>query len=113
MARVKSIAARKHRKMLSAARGFKQSRRQRIQVAKEALLHAGQYAYEGRRLRKRDLRGLWITRLNAALRPGGLSYSRFISLLTKKGISLDRKVLADIAVKDPATFDKIVSEASK
>jgi len=113
MARVKSIASRKHRKFLKAARGFKQSRRQRIQVAKEALLHAGQYAYHGRRLKKRDLRGLWITRLNAALRPKSLSYSKFISLLTKKGIVLDRKVLSDIAIQDPATFAKIVSEASK
>jgi len=110
MARVKSIASRKHRKFLKAARGFKDSRRKRIQVAKEALLHAGQYAYEGRRLRKRDFRGLWIIRLNAALREKGLSYSKFISLLTKKGIVLDRKVLSDIAVSDPQTFDKIVSE---
>ena len=113
MARVKSIASRKHRKFLKAARGFKDSRRKRIQVAKEALLHAGQYAYHGRRLRKRDLRGLWITRLNAALRPRGLSYSKFISLLTKKGITLDRKVLAAIAQDDPQGFDKIVSEVSK
>ena len=110
MARVKSIASRKHRKFLKAARGFKDSRRKRIQVAKEALLHAGQYAYHGRKLRKRDLRGLWIIRLNAALRERGLSYSKFISALTKKGVSLDRKVLADIAVSDPQTFDKIVSE---
>ena len=110
MARVKSIASRKHRKFLKAARGFKDSRRKRIQVAKEALLHAGQYAYEGRRLRKRDFRGLWIIRLNAALREKGLSYSKFISLLTKKGIVLDRKVLSDIAVSDHQTFDKIISE---
>lgn len=110
MARVKSPAARKHRKFLKRARGFGQARRRRIQVAKEALLHAGQYAYEGRRLRKRDIRGLWIIRLNAALREKGLSYSKFISSLSKKGIALDRKVLSDIAVTDPATFDKIISE---
>ncbi len=113
MARVKSIAARKHRKFLKAARGFKQSRGNRIKVAKEALLHAGQYAYEGRRLRKRDIRGLWIIRLNAALRERGLTYSRFIPLLVKKGIVLDRKILADIAANDPKTFDKIVSEVKK
>jgi large subunit ribosomal protein L20 len=110
MARVKSIAQRKHRKFLKAAKGFKQSRGNRIKGAKEALLHAGQYAYHGRKLKKRDLRGLWITRLNAALRPQGLSYSRFISLLIKKGVTLDRKILADIAVEDPKTFEKIVSE---
>ena len=110
MARVKSIAARKHRKFLKAAKGFKQSRSSRIKIVKESLLHAGQYAYEGRRLRKRDLRGLWITRLNAALREKGLSYSRFISLLSKKGVVLDRKILSDIAVTDPETFNKIVSE---
>ena len=113
MARVKSIASRKHRKFLKAARGFKDSRRKRIQVAKEALLHAGQYAYHGRKLRKRDIRGLWIIRLNAALRERGLSYSKFISLLLKKGIALNRKVLSAIAFEDPKAFDKIVSEASK
>lgn len=110
MARVKSIASRKHRKFLKAAKGFKQSRRKRIQVAKEALLHAGQYAYHGRRLRKRDIRGLWIIRLNAALRERGLSYSKFISLVLKKGVGLDRKILAGIAFEDPKTFDKIVAE---
>ena len=109
--RVKSIAARKHRKFLKRARGFKQSRRTRIQVAKEALLHAGQYAYHGRKLKKRDLRGLWIVRINAALRERNLSYSKFVSLLKKSKIELDRKMLAEIAVKDPATFDTIVKEA--
>ena len=110
MARVKSIASRKHRKFLKAARGFKDSRRKRIQVAKEALLHAGQYAYHGRKLRKRDLRGLWITRLNAAVRGEGLSYSKFMSGLKKAGIDLDRKILADIAVNDPIAFKEIVAK---
>lgn len=113
MARVKSTASRKHRVFLKRARGFKQSRRKRIQVAKEALLHAGQYAYHGRKLRKRDLRALWITRLNAAVRENGLSYSKFIAGLKKNKIELDRKILADIAVSDPATFTKIVKEAVK
>lgn len=109
MTRVKSIAARRHRKFLKAARGFKQSRSRRIKVAKEALLHAGQYAYAGRKLRKRDLRSLWITRLNAAVREHGTTYSKLISGLKKEKIELDRKILADIAVSDPDTFKEIVS----
>ncbi len=90
------------------ARGFKQARRRRIQTAKEALLHAGQYAYEGRKLRKRDLRALWILRLNAGVREQGLSYSKFIGLLKKAKVEVDRKILSDIAATDPATFKKIV-----
>ena len=108
MARVKSTSARRHRKFLKRAKGFKQARRVRIKVAKEALLHAGQYAYHGRKLRKRDLRNLWIIRLNAAVREEGLSYSKFIASLKKAKVELDRKMLADIAVNDPNTFKKIV-----
>jgi len=107
--RVKSVSARRHRKILKAARGFKQARRTRIQTAKEAVLHAGAYAYQGRKLRKRDLRALWITRVNAAVRENGLTYSKFISGLKKSKIEIDRKILADIAVSDPATFKQIVS----
>lgn len=110
MARVKSIAQRKHRKILKRARGFKQARRKRVKVAKEALLHAGQYAYVGRKLRKRDLRALWITRLSAAAKERGTSYSRLIAALKKAKIEIDRKILSDIAATDPATFNRIVSE---
>jgi len=110
MTRVKSIASRKHRKILKAARGFKQARRRRIKTAKEAVLHAGQYAYIGRRLRKRDLRKLWIVRLNAAAREHGLTYGKLISSFKKAKIELDRKILAEIAVSDPSTFEKIISE---
>lgn len=110
MARVKSIAQRKHRKILKRARGFKQARRKRVKVAKEALLHAGQYAYVGRKLRKRDLRSLWITRLSAAAKERGTSYSRLIAALKKAKIEIDRKILSDIAATDPATFNRIVSE---
>lgn len=106
--RVKSTASRKHRVILKRARGFKQARRTRIQTAKEALLHAGQYAYHGRKLRKRDLKALWIVRLNAAVRESGLSYSKFIALLKKAKVEINRKILADIAVKDKATFNKIL-----
>lgn len=110
MTRVKSIASRKHRKFLKRARGFKQARRRRIQTAKEALLHAGQYAYEGRKLRKRDLRALWITRLSAAAKERGTSYSKLIAALKKAKIEIDRKILSDIAATDPATFKQIVAE---
>lgn len=109
MARIKSTAARRHRVMLKRARGFKQARRTRIQTAKEALLHAGQYAYIGRKLKKRDLRGLWITRISAAVKEKGFSYSKFIDQLKKNKVEIDRKILADMVVADPATFDKIVS----
>lgn len=110
MTRVKSIAARRHRKIKKAARGFKQARRTRVKAAKEALLHAGQYAYIGRKLRKRDLRRLWITRLNAASREHGLTYGKLMAGLRKAEIELDRKILAEIAVKDPQTFKRIISE---
>lgn len=110
MARVKSTSARRHRKILSAARGFKQARRTRLKTAKEALLHAGKYAYAGRRLRKRDLRALWIVRLNAAVREHGISYSKFINGLKKAKIEIDRKILSDIAITDSETFKEIVNK---
>lgn len=109
--RVKSIAARKHRKVKKLAKGFKQARRTRVKAAKEALAHAGAYAYHGRKLRKRDMRGLWIIRINAALRAEGLTYSKFIASLKKANIQIDRKMLADIAVNDPTTFKQIVEKA--
>lgn len=108
--RVKSIAARRHRKIIKDARGFRDSRRKRVKTAKEALFHAGQYAYVGRRLRKRDLRRLWILRINAGVREHGLKYSEFISKLNKNKIELDRKILADLAVNNPEIFTKIVTE---
>jgi large subunit ribosomal protein L20 len=110
MARIKSTASRKHRKVLKQAKGFLQARRRRIQTAKEAVLHAGMYAYVGRKNRKRDLRALWITRIGASLKAKGLSYSKFIPLLKKSKIEIDRKILSDIAAQDPKTFDKIIKE---
>jgi large subunit ribosomal protein L20 len=80
-------------------------------VSKEADLHSGQYAYVGRKLRKRDMRRLWIARINAALIPHGLSYSKFIHGLKKVKIELNRKVLADLALSDPDTFKAIVEKA--
>lgn len=110
MARVKSIASRKHRKILKAAKGFKQARRRRFKAAQEAVWHAGQYAYVGRKLRKRDFRKLWITRLSAAAKEAGTSYSKLIPALKKAKIELDRKILSDLAATDPATFKKIFAE---
>jgi len=110
MARVKSPAARKHRKILAKAKGFKQSRRKRIRVAMEAVMHAGAYAFHGRKRRKRDMRSLWITRLSASAKIVGTSYSKLISGLKKEKIEIDRKILSDIAATDFETFKTIAKE---
>lgn len=107
--RIKSVSAIRHRKTLKAAKGFRQARSRRIHVAREAVLHAGAYAYHGRKLKKRDLRKLWITRISAAL-DGATSYSKFIAALKSKKIEIDRKMLAEIAVKNPEVFKNIVKE---
>jgi large subunit ribosomal protein L20 len=109
MARTKSTAARKHRKIMAKARGYKNARSRRVRAAKEALLHAGQYAYAGRRLKKRDMRKLWIIRLNASCREHNMSYSKFIDMLAKNKIEIDRKILADIAVNDTQGFEEIIN----
>src|ERR671918_2995513 len=100
MARIKrSVHAKKKRgETLEAAKGYTGSRRKRIRVAKEQLMHSGMYASRDRRDRKAQFRRLWITRINAAVRPHGISYSRFVNGLRASGIELDRKVLADLAV---------------
>lgn len=108
--RVKSLAAKKHRKILKLAKGFKNARSRRFKVANEAVMHAGQYAYIGRKLKKRDLRSLWIVRLSAAVKEQGSSYSKFINALKKSKIELDRKVLSHIAATDKETFNKIFAE---
>lgn len=113
MARTKSIASRKHRKIKKATKGYKHAARKRVKVAKEALLHAGDYAYRGRKQRKRNARKLWIIRLNAAVREHGMKYSEFIAKLKKAKIELDRKMLADIAVRDKDAFEKIVKSLEK
>lgn len=108
MARSKSVSARRHRVIKKNARGFKQARRVRVKAAKEALLHAGKYAYVGRKNRKRDFRKLWIIRLNAASRKYGLTYRSLIQKLEKNKIMINRKILSDIAVRDESTFEKII-----
>jgi large subunit ribosomal protein L20 len=109
MARVKSPTAIRHRKVRKATKGFTQARRRRIQAGQDALLHQGQYEYVGRKLRKRDLRALWIIRLNAAVREEGMNYSKFIGGLKKNKIEIDRKILSDIAISDPESFRQIVA----
>lgn len=104
-----TVRHRRHQKILASTKGYRMSKNRLIKVAKEAALHAGQYAYHGRRLRKRNFRTLWIQRINAALTDTGISYSKFIKNLTTNQINLDRKILADLAVNDPETF-KFISQ---
>ncbi|MCB1584000.1 MAG: 50S ribosomal protein L20 [Marinicella sp.] len=113
MARVKrGVQARKrHKKILKLAKGYYNARRKIYRVAKQAVIKAGQYAYRDRKARKRTFRALWITRINAGARNNGMSYSRFINGLKKADISLDRKVLADMAVHDKAGFAAVVEQA--
>ena len=113
MARVKRgvTARRRHKKILKQAKGYYHARRKVFRVAKQAVTKALQYAYIGRKQKKRQFRTLWIARINAAARINGMSYSRFINGLMKAGITLDRKVLADIAVHDAAGFAALVEKA--
>ena len=113
MARVKRgvMARRRHKKVLNLAKGYYNARRKVFRVAKQAVIKAQQYAYIGRKQKKRNFRSLWITRINAAARINGLSYSRFMNGLLKAGITLDRKVLADIAVHDATGFAALAEKA--
>ena len=113
MARVKRAvnAQKKRRTTLEAASGYRGQRSRLYRKAKEQLLHSATYAYRDRKVRKGDFRKLWITRINAAARINGLSYSRFMNGLLKSGITLDRKVLADIAVHDAAGFAALAEKA--
>lgn len=115
MTRVKRgvTARRRHKKIISQAKGYYNARRKVFRVAKQAVTKAQQYAYIGRKLKKRQFRSLWIARINAASRMFGLSYSRFINGLMKAGITLDRKVLADIAVHDLPAFGQLAQVAGK
>ena len=112
MPRVKrGVTARaRHKKVLSKSKGFRGRRGNVYRVAKEAVMKAGQYAYRDRRNRKRDIRALWITRINAAVRELGMSYSVFMAGMKKAKIEIDRKVLADLAVLDKPAFAKIAGQ---
>src|ERR671915_733235 len=113
MARVKrGVAAHaKHKKVIKAAKGYYGRRKNTIRVAKQAVEKAAQYAYRDRKRKKRTFRALWIQRLNAAVRPFGLTYSRFIDGMAKAGVVVDRKVLSDLAITQPAAFQAIVEKA--
>ena len=113
MARVKRgvTARRRHKKILSRARGYYNARRKVFRVAKQAVTKALQYAYIGRKQKKRQFRALWIVRINAGARQHGLSYSRLMNGLKKAGITVDRKVLADIAVHDIKAFGALAEKA--
>lgn len=112
MVRVKpGVQTRKtHKKTLKLAKGYWMSRHKQIKKAQEAVLHAGAYAFHGRKLRKRDMRALWIVRMNATLRDNGLKYSLFINKLKTKKIGLDRKILAQLASEHPEVFKTIVNQ---
>ena len=112
MSRVKrGVTARaRHKKILTLAKGFRGRRGNVFRVAKEAVMKAGQYAYRDRRAKKRVFRQLWIARINAASRELGVTYSKFMAGLKKANIGIDRKVLADMAVNDPAAFGSIVAQ---
>ncbi len=101
----------RHKKVIAAASGYRGRRGSVYRVAKQAVMKAGQYAYRDRRTKKRVFRALWITRINAAAREHGLTYSTFIAGLNKASIDLDRKVLADLAVRDKPAFAAIVAQA--
>lgn len=113
MARVKrSLNSKKgRRKVMAAAKGYSGSRSRHLRAANEQVMHSGLYAYRDRRARKADFRKLWIVRINAACREHDLSYSRFIAGLKSAGVDVDRKVLADLAVREPAVFAKLVATA--
>lgn len=105
-----TVRADKHKKILKLAKGYKGRRKSVFKLAKQAVIKAGQYSYRDRRVKKRDFRSAWIVKINGAVRKFGLSYSEFISLLAKKEIIINRKILADLAENEPKAFEAIVKE---
>src|SRR6186713_1024648 len=101
----------KHKRILEQAKGYRGRRKNTIRVAKQAVEKAGQYAFRDRKRKKRTFRALWIQRINAAVRPFGMTYSVFINGLSKSGITVDRKVLSDLAITEPAAFQAIAEKA--
>jgi large subunit ribosomal protein L20 len=115
MARVKrgTVSRRKHNKLFAATKGYRGTKSRLVRTAKQASLHAGQYAFQGRKLRKQNFRSLWIIRIGEAVKIEGLSYSVFIDKLKKANILLDRKILSNLIVEDPNTFKYIVDTVKK
>ena len=112
MARIKRgiVSRRKHKKLLDTTKGYRGTKSKLIRVAHEAALHAGAYAYHGRKLKKRDFRALWITRISEATKAQGISYSVFIHNLKKANVKLDRKILSDMVLNDPSAFKTLVEK---
>ncbi len=104
---------RRHRKIIKLASGYFGARSRNFKAAKDAVVRAGLYAYRDRRQKKRQFRRLWIIRINAASRLNGLSYSKFVHLLKEKGVNLDRKILADLAVNNPSIFEDLTKYLQK
>ncbi len=115
MARIKRgvVSRRKHNKLHDLTKGYRGTKSRLVKVAKEASLHAGAYAYHGRKLRKRDFRTLWITRISEAVKQQDMSYSVFMNKLKKANIELDRKVLNDLVVNDAAVFTQLVDKVKR
>lgn len=113
MARIKRgvTSHAKHHKLHEMTKGYRMSKHRLVKVAKEAALHAGEYAFVGRKLKKRDMRQLWITRINGQLQHMDLSYSRFINGLKKANIQIDRKMMAHLVTRDPEVFKAVVDQA--
>ena len=108
-----NVSRQRHKRLLKLAKGFRGSRKKIFRTANQAVMKSLKHAYKGRRLKRRDLRRLWIARINAAARQNGLSYSRFINGLAKSGVELNRKYLSDVAVHDPKAFAQIAEAAKK
>ena len=115
MPRVKSgvTAHKRHKKILKLAKGYRGARSKQFKKANESVMKAGAYAHRDRRVKKREIRCLWITRINAAARINGISYSKLIYGLNKAGVAVDRKIMADLAVNDPNAFTKLVEIAKQ
>lgn len=115
MARVKGamMTRKRRKKVLKLAKGFYGSKSRHFKMAKEQVMKSGNYAFAGRRQKKRDFRRLWIARINAACRPQGINYSSFMNGLKKAGIELNRKMLSEMAIHDPAAFTALVETAKK
>lgn len=103
----------KHKKLLVANKGYRMTKRRLVRTAKQAYLHAGKYAYTGRKLKKRDFRRLWITRISESVKQNGLSYSMFMSKLKASNIKVDRKILANLIVENPEAFAAILDKAKQ
>lgn len=107
------VSRRKHKKLLASTKGYRGTKSKLVRVAKQAALHAGAYAYHGRKRKKRDFRRLWITRIGEAAKQEGISYSVFINKLKKAKIELDRKTLSELVVNDPQAFKQVVDIAKQ